>query len=105
MSSSASARARDRSIRPYSRYAHGMPSRPGIVNLMQGGSPYPCSPFLRAGLHALSLPYLAAISARNFLFDKGLKKTYKLPWPVVSIGNLTTGGTGKTPFVLHTANH
>ncbi len=81
-----------------------MPDPSAILNLMQGGSPFPASPLLRAGLHALTLPYLAAIYVRNFTFDSGLRKTKHLPHPVVSIGNITTGGTGKTPFVLHVAN-
>jgi tetraacyldisaccharide 4'-kinase len=82
-----------------------MAHRPAIIDLMQGGSPYPASPLLRLGLSALSLPYLAAIKTRNLCFELGLTQSYKLPWPVISVGNITTGGTGKTPFVLHVAHH
>jgi tetraacyldisaccharide 4'-kinase len=38
-------------------------------------------------------------AARNFLFDRGLLKSQKSPIPTLVVGNLSVGGTGKTPFV------
>jgi tetraacyldisaccharide 4'-kinase len=38
-------------------------------------------------------------AARNFLFDRGLLKSQKSPIPTLVIGNLSVGGTGKTPWV------
>jgi tetraacyldisaccharide 4'-kinase len=38
--------------------------------------------------------------ARNALYDRGLVRAHRLRGPVVSIGNLSVGGSGKTPFVL-----
>ena len=55
-------------------------------------------------LYTLSLPYGGAVRFRNYLYDNGLLETKKLPCPVVSVGNLTVGGTGKTPMVILLAN-
>lgn len=57
----------------------------------------------RLGLAVLAPGYGLAIAARNRMFDLGLKKTVRLDRPVISVGNLTTGGTGKTPMVIELA--
>ncbi|MGA2903639.1 MAG: tetraacyldisaccharide 4'-kinase [Candidatus Korobacteraceae bacterium] len=51
-------------------------------------------------MNPLSALYGAIVRARNDLYDRGTLKTYKLQGPVVSIGNLTVGGSGKTPFLI-----
>ena len=38
-------------------------------------------------------------AARNFLFDRGLIRSQKSPIPTLVVGNLSVGGTGKTPWV------
>src|SRR5271167_3443532 len=40
------------------------------------------------------------VRARNGLYDRGIVRPRKLQGSVVSIGNLSVGGSGKTPFVL-----
>jgi tetraacyldisaccharide 4'-kinase len=47
-----------------------------------------------------SLPYGWAVRVRASLYSSGLFKTKQLPRPVISVGNITVGGTGKTPLVM-----
>ncbi len=54
---------------------------------------------LRGGLRILSWPYAGAVATRNALFDMGWRTSADLGVPTISVGNLTTGGTGKTPLV------
>ena len=39
-------------------------------------------------------PYYLTLKFRNFLYDKGLKKSCRAGIPTVSVGNVTVGGTG-----------
>jgi tetraacyldisaccharide 4'-kinase len=51
----------------------------------------------------LSVPYGWGVRLRNQLYDRGWKRRLKADVPVVSVGNLTLGGTGKTPCVEYIA--
>ncbi|MHB9029575.1 MAG: tetraacyldisaccharide 4'-kinase [Candidatus Latescibacterota bacterium] len=62
----------------------------------------PSSLFLRATLRCLSVLYGAAVSSRTFLYSRGWLRSNAVPCRVVSIGNITVGGTGKTPVVIMT---
>jgi len=53
----------------------------------------------RAALAALALPYGLAVAARNACYDRGFINARSAAVPVISVGNLTLGGTGKTPLV------
>lgn len=55
-------------------------------------------------LQALAGPYQIATSCRNALYDRGWLPQRRLPCRVVSIGNLTVGGTGKTPVTIFVTN-
>ena len=51
-------------------------------------------------MNPLSAIYGGVVGARNALYDRRLLRARKLQGAVISIGNLSAGGTGKTPFVL-----
>lgn len=51
-------------------------------------------------MNPLSTIYGGIVAARNALYDRGVFRSRRLQGPVVSVGNLSTGGSGKTPFVL-----
>jgi tetraacyldisaccharide 4'-kinase len=51
-------------------------------------------------MNPLSGLYGAATALRNTLFDRGVLSSRRLEQPVVSVGNLSVGGSGKTPFVI-----
>jgi tetraacyldisaccharide 4'-kinase len=57
----------------------------------------------RVALGFASIPYGLAVRVRNRLFDRGWKRIHRAGVPVVSVGNLTLGGTGKTPCVEYVA--
>src|SRR5256885_14454643 len=58
---------------------------------------------IRILLWPLSYVYGVAARWRVALYTKGICKTRRLKAPVISVGNLTVGGTGKTPMVLYLA--
>jgi len=58
------------------------------------------SPLLRALLWPLSVLYGVIVRARVWLYAHGLLKQKRLKGTVISVGNLTVGGTGKTPTVI-----
>lgn len=50
-------------------------------------------------LFPVSLVYGAAVWIRNWLFDKNILKSSAFNFPIICIGNIAVGGTGKTPMV------
>lgn len=53
----------------------------------------------RASLRVLEVPYSIGAGWRNRQFDRARREIHQVGVPVVSVGNLTVGGTGKTPMI------
>ena len=53
---------------------------------------------LRLLLRPFSWTYGIAVMFRNWLFRVGIRSRYRLPVPVICVGNITVGGAGKTPM-------
>ncbi|MBI5681795.1 MAG: tetraacyldisaccharide 4'-kinase [Deltaproteobacteria bacterium] len=54
-------------------------------------------------LYIISLIYGLIIRIRFFFYTTGTFKTRQLPYPVISVGNITVGGSGKTPMTIYLA--
>ena len=64
----------------------------------------PIDPRLRYVLFPLAMLFWGILFWRNLFYTFGFFVSRKLPTKVISIGNITTGGTGKTPAVIYLAN-
>lgn len=51
-------------------------------------------------MNPLSMLFGAGVALRNTLYDRGIFSVHRLARPVISVGNLSVGGSGKTPFVI-----
>ena len=51
-------------------------------------------------MNPLSAIFGAGVTVRNALYDRGILKARRLACPVISVGNISVGGSGKTPFVI-----
>ena len=57
-------------------------------------------PFLGVFLNPLGFMFSDLVRFRTFLYRRGILKTHRLTVPVIVVGNITVGGTGKTPLVI-----
>ena len=57
--------------------------------------------YLSSFFMPLSMIYLDIMRLRRFLYRIGVYKSARLPVPVIIVGNITVGGTGKTPLVIY----
>lgn len=72
-------------------------------SVMSGRRRGPLSIAMRAALWSASWPYRFVVAIRNARYDDGKSPIIDCGAPVISVGNLTTGGTGKTPIVCYLA--
>jgi tetraacyldisaccharide 4'-kinase len=70
-----------------------------LRKIMAGSDHSPKAALLRAAATAAEPFYATVMRLRNKLYDAGIFATHSLGRPTISVGNLTTGGTGKTPVV------
>ena len=75
-----------------------------IEAIMTMESAAPFSSPLEFVLYLCSLPYGAIVRMRSSFYKNGILKSKRLSCKVISIGNLTVGGTGKTPLTMYIAN-
>ena len=61
-------------------------------------------PFIGVWLMPFGFLFSDIVKFRKFLYRIGLLKTQTLPVPVIVVGNITVGGTGKTPLIIYLAN-
>lgn len=87
------------------------PEAESFRRLASGADRRPGAALSRAILAPLGGAWATVMATRNLAYDAGILPARPAPCPVVSIGNLTLGGTGKTPLVawvvrrLFTAGH
>jgi tetraacyldisaccharide 4'-kinase len=74
-----------------------------FLSLIRGRRRGPWAGLQRAGLWLVSVPYGWGVRLRNRRYDRGRRSIHRASVPVVSVGNLTLGGTGKTPCVEYVA--
>jgi tetraacyldisaccharide 4'-kinase len=75
----------------------------GYLRLIRGDQRGPLASTARFTLSLASLGYALGVAVRNQAFDRGWRPARHAGVPVVSVGNLTLGGTGKTPTVEYVA--
>jgi tetraacyldisaccharide 4'-kinase len=75
------------------------------LRLVRGQARGPLAAVARAGLAVAAGGYALGARARNLAYDRGWWAAARAEAPVIAVGNLTLGGTGKTPMVEWVCRH
>ena len=71
-----------------------------LAQILLSSDQGPLAMALRVALAPIQVIYMLVVNARNALYDAGLIASHDAGVPVISVGNVTVGGTGKTPLVI-----
>jgi tetraacyldisaccharide 4'-kinase len=74
-------------------------SRQSFIEIISGNRPGLIASLTRGILRVAEVPYAWGAALKNRRFDRNPHLAQRVAVPVISVGNLTTGGTGKTPMV------
>jgi len=78
--------------------------RPHYFEIISGRRQGLSFDLIRGLLSLLSVPYFCCVGIRNAYYRLIKAAARRFPLPVISVGNITVGGTGKTPVAAHIAN-
>ena len=77
-----------------------LPDQARLIRVQSGADRDAAAAALRVASNMGVPPYRFVVGVRNRVYGLGLRRARRLGRPTVSVGNLTAGGTGKTPMVI-----